>query len=85
MKFSKAIQIKQWVNRFNQDRSEFNSGSIKFECSMFSDGEWRVDLKPIGVRMFFSCEMDRLITLYAGGGFTMIIGSVTNAPYIDMQ
>lgn len=85
MRFSKAVQIKKLVTDWNKDRSNFDYGYIKFECSMFSLGNWSVLLKPVDTRIFFSCELEQLITLYAGGGFMMIIGSLSDAPYIDMQ
>lgn len=85
MEFSKAIQIKQLVTRWNKDRSYRDFGYIKFECSMFSLGHWSVLLKPVDTKLFFSLELEQLLTLYAGGGFMMVIGSFTDAPYIDMQ
>lgn len=85
MKFSKAIQIKQLVTSWNKDRSYSDFGYIKFECSMFSLGNWSVLLKPIDTSLFFSIELEQLITLYAGGGFMMVIGAFSDGPYIDMQ
>lgn len=52
---------------------------------MFSLGRWSVLLQPVGSRLFFSFELEQLVTLYAGGGFMMVIGSLSDAPYIDMQ
>lgn len=85
MKFSKAIQIKQWVNRWNEDRAKFNHGSIVFNCSMYSIGNWSVDITAQGSELFFSDEMEQLITLYAGGGFSMRVMAIDNVPTIDMQ
>lgn len=85
MKFSKAIQIKELVTSWNKDRSFGDYGYVKFECSMYSLGNWSVLLKPVGTRLFFSLELEKLVTLYAGGGFMMVIGSLSDAPYIDMQ
>lgn len=85
MKFSKAIQIKQLVNRWNEERRSLGYGEVHFNCSMYSLGRWSVTLEPKGVRVFFSYELDELVTLYAGGGFRMYIGAVGIAPYIDMQ
>lgn len=85
MKFSKAIQIKQWVNRWNEDRAKSNHGSIVFNCSMYSIGNWSVDITAQGSELFFSDEMEQLITLYAGGGFSMRVFAIDNVPSIDMQ
>lgn len=85
MKFSKAIEIKKLVTSWNQDRSSFDYGYIKFECSMFSLGNWSVMLKPVDTCLFFSLELEQLLKLYAGGDFTMFIGSISAAPYISMQ
>lgn len=85
MRFSKAIQIKHLVTNWNKDRSYCGFGYIEFKCSMFSDGEWNVLLKPVDSRLFFSIELEQLVTLYAGGGMMMCIGALTEVPYIDLQ
>ena len=85
MTFSKAIQIKHLVNLWNKDRSEGDFGFIAFSCDMFSIGHWSVDIKPMGAKLFFSKEMNQLITLYAGGGFLMYVTSNNDHPYIHMQ
>ena len=85
MVFSKAIQIKHLVNEWNKVRGSFDFGRIKFECYMFADGHWSVLLRPVDSRIFFSSELNQLVTLYADGGFIMHIGSLSDAPYIDMQ
>lgn len=85
MIFSKAIQIKQLVNRWNKDRSEGDFGYVTFHCSMFSIGNWAVSIKAVGASLFYSCEMNQLFTLYAGGGFMMRVSAHDNHPYIDMQ
>lgn len=85
MLFSKAIQIKHLVNRWNKDRWDCGFGYIEFKCSMFSDGQWNVLLKPVDSKLFFSIELEQLITLYAGGGMIMCIGAFTDIPYIDLQ
>ena len=85
MVFSKAIQIKHLVNRWNEDRCDIGLGSIMFYCSMFYDGQWNVLLKPVNSTLFFSFELKQLMTLYAAGGFIMTIGSLSDAPYIDMH
>ena len=85
MKFSKSIQIKQWVNRWNENRAKFNHGNIVFDCSMYSIGNWSVDITAQGSELFFPDEMEQLITLYAGGGFLMSVFAIGNVPTIDMQ
>lgn len=85
MKFSKAIEIKKVVTSLNQDRGNFDYGYIKFECSMFSLGNYSVMLKPVDTRLFFSLEMEELLKLYAEGEFMMVIGASVDGPYIDMQ
>lgn len=85
MTFSKAIQIKHLVNRWNKTRKECDFGIITFTCLMFSIGNWSVDIQVVGTNLFFSEEMDELITLYAGGGFRFTIHSHNNRPFISMQ
>lgn len=85
MLFSKAIQIKLWVNKFNQQRALMDYGRIGFEAHMFSDGKWSVSLRDTDAGIFFSDEMERLITLYAGGGFSMRVFSISGSPVIDLQ
>ena len=85
MRFSKAIQIKQLVTDWNKDRWDFGYGYVKFECSMFSLGNWSVILKPVDTCLFFSQELEQFLKLYSKGGFTMFIGSMGSAPYISIQ
>lgn len=85
MLFSKAIQIKQLVDSWNQNRWNFGYGYVKFECSMFRDGHWSVLLKLVNSNLFFSLELQELLKLDADGGFIMVIGAMDNAPYIDLQ
>lgn len=85
MVFSKAIQIKNLVNRWNKDRSVGDYGYVTFHCSMYSIGKWSVIIKAMGQGVFFSSEMNQLITLYAGGGFSIRVSTFIHNPYIDMQ
>lgn len=85
MTFSKAIQIKGLVNRWNQERKSADYGYIKFECEMFSIGKWSVDLSAVGAELFFSDETEQLLTLHAGGGFHMRISAFHNVPVICIQ
>lgn len=85
MKFSKAIQIKQWVNKFNQQRASLGYGRIEFNAEMFCDGKWSVSLSVETSGQFFSSEMERLFTLYAGGGFTIRVFTAYNVLVIDCQ
>lgn len=85
MEFSKAIQIKSWINRFNANRNHNGFASIRFECSMFSIGHWSIDLSLSEKGVFFMEEMEVLNTLYAGGGFRFFIGSRNDSPIIYLQ
>lgn len=85
MEFSKAIQIKLWVNKFNEYREACGYGRIKFEAAMFRIGKWSVSLRAEGSELFFSDEMARLMTLWAGGGFSLRVFAFDGCPIIDMQ
>lgn len=85
MLFSKAIQIKTWVNRFNEDRKKFGRKPINFQYGMFSIGEWYVTLSAPDGGIFYSTESERLCTLVAGGGITFWIGCNTFAPVLYFQ
>lgn len=85
MVFSKAIEIKSWVNRFNDSRKEYGTQAIKFECGMFSLGSWYVTLYAPDGGIFYSMEMERICTLVAGGGFSFWVGTNTFAPVLYLQ
>lgn len=85
MVFSKAIQIKSWVNKFNADRKESGRQPIDFDCGMFSMGQWYVTLSAPDGSIFYSMETERLCTLVAGGGLTFWIGHNTFAPVLYFQ
>lgn len=85
MVFSKAIQIKSWVNRFNQERSRSGFAVIKFECDMFTLGKWAIDLSLDGNGVFFSSEMVCINTLLAGGGVIMWVGCNGTSPVLHFQ
>lgn len=85
MVFSKAIQIKSWVNRFNADRKFYGRQAIVFDCAMFSIGQWAVTLSAPDGSIFYSNEMERLCTLVAGGGLTFWVGHNTFAPVLYFQ
>lgn len=85
MVFSKAIQIKSLVNQFNQVRWENGFGSIDFECHMFSDGQWSVELTLIHSRLFFSMEIEQIAALFAGGGVLMCVAASNDRPIIRFQ
>lgn len=85
MLFSKAIQIKSWVNKFNQERASLGYGLIEFHAAMFRDGKWSVSLSAKDDGLFFSHEMERIFTLYAGGGFSMRVFALSSSPVIDLQ
>ena len=85
MVFSKALQIKSWVNRFNDARKEYGTQTIKFECGMFSIGQWSVTLYAPDGGVFYSMEMERICTLVAGGNLTFYVGSNTFAPVLYFQ
>lgn len=85
MLFSKAIQIKLWVNKFNQGRKYYGHKPIVFECGMFSLGQWYVTLYAPDGSIFYSNEVERLCTLVAGGDITFWIGCNTFAPVLYFQ
>lgn len=85
MDFCKAIQIKSWVNRFNQERNQGGFPVIVFKCDMYSIGHWSIELTLSYKGVFFYEEMNRIITLYAGGGFIFFVGSVDNSPKLYFQ
>lgn len=85
MLFSKAIQIKLLVNKFNQFRKPTDYGFIEFKAEMFRDGKWAVTLTAMGNGMFYSTEMADILALYAQGGFSMRVATINGLPYIDMQ
>ena len=85
MLFSKAIQIKLLVNKFNQFRKKTDYSYIEFKAEMFRDGKWAVTLTAMGNGMFYSFEMDKLIALFAGGRFSIRVASINGLPYIDIQ
>lgn len=85
MEFSKAIQFKSWVNRFNDARKEYGTQTIKFDCGMFSVGQWYVTLAAPDGGLFYSMEMERFCTLISGGDITFFVGSNTFAPVLYFQ
>lgn len=85
MLFSKAIQIKLLVNKFNQFRKRTDYSYIEFKALMYRDGKWAVTLTAMGNGMFYSIEMADLITLFAGGRFSIRVASINGLPYIDIQ
>lgn len=85
MLFSKAIQIKLWVNKFNQERVEGGRKPINFECGMFSIGQWYVTLSAPDGGIFYSMETERICTLVAGGGLTFWVGCNSFAPVLYFQ
>lgn len=85
MLFSKAIQIKLMVNKFNQFRKRTDFSYIEFKAEMFRDGKWAVTLTAMGNGMFYSLEMEQLLALYAGGGFSIRVSAINGLPYLDMQ
>lgn len=85
MLFSKAIQIKLLVNKFNQFRKKTDYSYIEFKAEMFRDGKWAVTLTAMGNGIFYSFEMDELITLFAGGRFSIRVATINDLPYIDIQ
>ncbi len=85
MLFSQAIQIKSWVNRFNQERNCGGFSVILFECEMYSIGHWSVVLKLSKKGVFFSHEMAHLCCLLGGGGLNFFVGSINDSPVLYFQ
>ena len=85
MLFSKAIQIKMLVNKFNQLRKRNDYSFIEFKAEMYRDGKWAVTLTAMGNGLFYSIEMAELITLFAGSGLNVRVAAYKELPYIDIQ
>lgn len=85
MLFSKAIQFKLWVNRVNTKRSIYGHKPIKFECGMFSIGNWYVNMSAPDGSIFYSHEIESMYTLISGNDITFWIGSNTFAPVLYFQ
>lgn len=85
MLFSKAIQIKLLVNKFNRFRKRTDFSYIEFKADMYRDGKWAVTLTAMGNGMFYSFEMDELIKLFTGGDFNIRVAAYKELPYIDIQ
>lgn len=85
MLFSKAIQIKNLVNKFNADRLEGGRKPIDFDCGMFSIGQWSVTLSAPDGGIFYSLEMEHLCDLVTGWDITFWVGCNTFAPVLYFQ
>lgn len=73
------------VNKFNQLRKRTDFSHIEFKAEMYRDGKWAVTLTAMGNGLFYSFEMDELITLFAGSGLNIRVASIKDLPYIDIQ
>lgn len=85
MFFNQAIKIKVWVNHYNKTRKEVGFAVIKFDCQMYSDGRWAVDLELSGEGCFFSDEMKTLSALAANLGLMFYVGSNRVSPVLHFQ
>lgn len=85
MLFSKAIQIKSLINRFNQERQASGFAVIKFDCGMFSIGHWSVSLSLSYKGCFFSSEMAQFAALLNRGGIIFFVGSNEVSPVLHFQ
>lgn len=85
MLFSKAIQIKVLVNRFNHERQACGFPVIKFDCGMFSIGHWSVSLSLSDKGCFFSCEMAQFAALLNRGGIIFFVGCDEVSPMLHFQ
>lgn len=85
MLFSKAIEIKYFVNRFNRERVRSGFATIKFDCAMYSIGKWSVSLSLSRRGCFFSSEMAQLSALFGYGGIIFWVGSNECSPVLHFQ
>lgn len=85
MLFSKAIQIKSMVNRFNQERFRYGFAIIQFDCGMYSIGRWSVCLSLSRKGCFFSHEMAQFAALLNRGGLCFFVGSNEVSPVMHFQ
>lgn len=73
------------VNKFNQFRKRTDYSHIQFKAEMYQDGKWAVTLTAMGNGLFYSLEMEELITLFAGSGLNVRVAAYKDLPYIDIQ
>lgn len=73
------------VNKFNQFRKKTDYSYIEFKAEMFRDGKWAVTLTAMGNGLFYSFEMNELITLFAGSNLNIRVAAYKELPYIDIQ
>lgn len=85
MLFSKAIQIKMLVNKFNQFRKRTDLSFIQFKAEMYRDGKWAVTLTAMGNGLFYSLEMEELVELFASSSLNVRFAAYKDLPYIDIQ
>ena len=85
MLFSKAIQIKSMVNRFNQVRVNDGFAIIQFDCDMYSIGRWSVRLSLSRKGCFFSDGMAQFAALLNRGGLIFFVGSNEVSPVLHFQ
>lgn len=85
MLFSKAIQIKSLVNRFNQERVSDGFPVIQFKCGMYAVGRWSVDLSLSRKGCFFSSEMAQFSALLNRGGLIFFVGCNEVSPVLYFQ
>lgn len=73
------------VNKFNQFRKRTDYSYIQFKAEMYADGKWAVTLTAMGNGLFYSLEMEELISLFAGSGLNVRVAAYKDLPYIDIQ
>lgn len=73
------------VNKFNQFRKRTDYSYIQFKAEMYRDGKWAVTLTAMGNGLFYSLEMEELISLFAGSGLSVRVAAYKDLPYIDIQ
>lgn len=85
MLFSKAIKIKSLVNHFNQGRRACGFAVIKFDCGMYSIGQWSVSLSLSDKGCFFSSEMAQFAALLNRGGIIFFVGCNQVSPVLHFK
>lgn len=73
------------VEKFNQVRRKEGFAIIFFDCEMFSDGKYSVDLSLVTRGCFFSSEVEDFFEMSRDNGLMLYIGSNQVSPVLHFQ
>lgn len=73
------------VNKFNRQRNEDGFAVVMFNCSMYSLGQWSVELRLSFKGCFFHEEMKELSKFCASGWLILFVGARDNSPVLYIQ